>query len=104
MKARLGELGPVDPAGLPYNAAVLDYIARWRAASGVERGPLLRRVLTHFDGSVDKVGALRLHPNSIGLIYKRLVRAAWNKRLLGEMSEAELDKSMVEKIADELED
>ena len=34
LKARLGELGPVDPAGLPYNAAVLDYIARWRAAGG----------------------------------------------------------------------
>lgn len=34
MKARLADLGPVDPAGLPYNAAVLDYIARWRAAGG----------------------------------------------------------------------
>jgi hypothetical protein len=49
-------------------------------------------VVTHFDGSVDKVGAARLHPNSIGLIYKRLVSAAWDKRLLGEMSEEELKR------------
>jgi integrase len=72
--------------------ATMTAIARWQAASGVERGPLLRRVVTHFDGSVDKVGALRLHPNSIGLIYKRLVSAAWDKRLLGEMSEEEMKR------------
>jgi hypothetical protein len=30
-----------------------------------------------------------LHPNSITLIYKRLIRAAFDKKLLGEMSEAE---------------
>ena len=41
---------------------------------------------------IDRIGAARLHPNSIGLIYKRLVRRAWEKRLLGEMSEAELDR------------
>jgi hypothetical protein len=48
--------------------------------------------MTHFDGSVDQVGSGRLHANSIGLIYKRLVRGAWEKRLLGEMSEAELGR------------
>jgi integrase len=74
------------------SAATMAAIARWKVAGGIDRGPLLRRVVTHFDGSVDKVGARALHPNSIGLIYKRLVRAAWDKRLLGEMSEAELDR------------
>jgi integrase len=67
-------------------------IARWREAGHIDKGPLLRRVVTHFDGSVDKVGSGRLHANSIGLIYKRLVRRAWEKRLLGEMSEAELGR------------
>lgn len=34
LKARLGAMGPVDAAGLPYNAEVLAYVARWRAAGG----------------------------------------------------------------------
>lgn len=67
-------------------------IARWREVGGIDKGPLLRRVVTHFDGSIDRIGSERLHPNSIGLIYKRLVRRAWEKHLLGEMSEAELDR------------
>jgi hypothetical protein len=67
-------------------------IARWREVGGIDKGPLLRRVVTHFDGSIDQICSARLHPNSIGLIYKRLVRRAWEKRLLGEMSEAELDR------------
>lgn len=72
--------------------ATLVAIARWREVSGIDKGPLLRRVVTHFDGSIDRIGSERLHPNSIGLIYKRLVRRAWEKRLLGEMSEAELER------------
>ncbi len=72
--------------------ATMVAIARWREVGGIDKGPLLRRVVTHFDGSIDRIGAARLHPNSIGLIYKRLVRRAWEKRLLGEMSEAELDR------------
>ena len=67
-------------------------IARWRAASGISKGPLLRRVVTHFDGSIDRIGSERLHPNSIGLIYKCLVTRAWKKGLLGEMSETELNR------------
>ncbi len=72
--------------------ATLAAIARWREVGGIDKGPLLRRVVTHFDGSIDRIGSARLHPNSIGLIYKRLVRRAWEKRLLGEMSAAELDR------------
>jgi integrase len=72
--------------------ATMAAIARWREEGGIDKGPLLRRVMTHFDGSVDQVGSGRLHANSIGLIYKRLVRGAWEKRLLGEMSEAELGR------------
>src|SRR3546814_10094874 len=52
----------------------------------------LRRVETHFDGSVAAIGRVALHPNSISLIYKRLIRAAHAKKLLGEMSEAELER------------
>lgn len=52
MKQRLGALGPVDAAGLPYNAAVLDYIARWRAAGG--RTAL---VTAATQGLADRVGA-----------------------------------------------
>jgi integrase len=72
--------------------ATMAAIARWREKAGISKGPLFRRVITHFDGSVDRIGSTRLHPNSITLVYKRLVRAAWQKKLLGEMSEAELDR------------
>ncbi|MDT7532960.1 tyrosine-type recombinase/integrase [Sphingobium sp. SA2] len=67
-------------------------IARWREAGPIDKGPLFRRVETHFDGSVRSVGQGALHPNSITLIYKRLIRAAFDKKLLGEMSEAERDR------------
>lgn len=66
-------------------------IGRWREAARIERGPLFRRVETHFDGSVAGVGRDALHPNSITLIYKRLIRAAHAKKLLGPMSVAELE-------------
>lgn len=56
--------------------ATMVAIARWREVGGIDKGPLLRRVVTHFDGSIDRIGAARLHPNSIGLIYKRLVRGS----------------------------
>lgn len=72
--------------------ATMAAIARWREAGRVDKGPLLRRVTTHFDGSIDSIGTERLHPNSITLIYRRLIRRAWEKGLLGEMSEAERDR------------
>ncbi|PKP94160.1 MAG: integrase [Alphaproteobacteria bacterium HGW-Alphaproteobacteria-16] len=67
-------------------------IARWREAGHIDRGALFRRVETHFDGSVAGVGRAALHPNSITLIYKRLIRAAHAKKLLGAMGEAELER------------
>lgn len=72
--------------------ATMEAIARWRANSGVRSGALLRRVITHFDGSVDRIGDGPLHPNSIALIYRRLVRSAWEKKLLGQMGEEQLEK------------
>jgi hypothetical protein len=67
-------------------------IARWREKGRVHTGPLFRRVETHFDGSVAAIGQRRLHPNSVTLIYRRLIRAAWERKLLGAMSEAELER------------
>lgn len=72
--------------------ATMEAIARWRTAGGIAQGPLLRRVTTHFDGSIDRIGSDRLHPNSITLIYKRLIRRAWEKGHLGEMGEPELER------------
>ena len=38
------------------------------------------------------VGAGALHPGSVTLIYKRLIRQAYDKRLLGDMGETELER------------
>src|SRR3546814_15377451 len=70
----------------------MDAIARWREKAGIRKGPLFHRVETHFDGSVAAIGTERLHPNSITLIYRRVIRAAWAKKLLGPISEAELER------------
>jgi len=67
-------------------------IATWRVQARLDRGPLFRRVDTHFDGSIRGVGEGALHPGTITLIYKRLVRRAFDKKLLGPMSEAELER------------
>lgn len=72
------------------SSTTMKAIAAWRKAGGVERGPLFRRVETFFDGSVRSVGQGALHPNSITLIYRRLIRTAFEKELLGPMSEAEV--------------
>ena len=72
------------------SAATMNSIAAWLKSGGVERGPLFRRVETYFDGSVRSVGRGALHPNSITLIYRRLIRTAFEKKLLGPMSEAEV--------------
>lgn len=74
------------------SAATMAAIACWCDSGGIDKGPLLRRVVTHFDGSVDRISSDRLHPNSIRLIYQRLIRRAWEQRLLGEMSEDELKR------------
>lgn len=72
--------------------ATMAAIERWREGAHIDRGPLFRRVETHFDGSVAGIGRAALHPNSIALIYKRLIRAAHARKLLGPMSEAELER------------
>lgn len=66
----------------------------WRAAARIERGGLFRRVETHFDGSIRSVGDRALHPGSITLIYKRLIRQAFAKKLLGSMTEAEVERAI----------
>jgi hypothetical protein len=64
----------------------------WTGAGASGGAPLFRRVETYFDGSVRSVGEGPLHPNAITLIYRRLIRAAFEKKLLGTMSETELER------------
>ncbi len=80
---RQGALAYLSPA-------TMRAIADWRRESGVERGPLFRRVETYFDGTVRSAGPAALHPNSISLIYRRLIRDGVARRLFGEISEAEV--------------
>lgn len=74
--------------------ATMRAVEAWRTAAGIERGPLFRRVDTYFDGSVRGVGSGALHPGSITLVYKRLIRQAFDKKLLGSMSEAEVARAI----------
>lgn len=67
-------------------------VETWRQAGGIASGPLFRRVETYFDGSVRSVGEGGLHPNSVTLIYRRLIRNAFAKKLLGTMGEAEVER------------
>lgn len=72
--------------------ATMAAIAVWQKAADIRSGPLLRRVEVHFDGSIRSIGSKALHPNSVTLIYRRLIRAADEKGLLGEMGDASLEK------------
>lgn len=74
-----GDLAYLSPA-------TMRAIEQWRDDAEIQDGPLLRRVYTHFDGSVDRIGEDALHPGSVSLIYKRLAKRAFEKGLLGEMS------------------
>jgi integrase len=67
-------------------------VLRWREAGQIDRGALFRPVETYFDGGIRGVGEGALHPGTIGIIYKRLIRAAFDRKLLGAMSEAELER------------
>lgn len=78
--------------------ATMRAIDAWRDAAHIDTGPLFRRVELHFDGSVRTVGRAALHPNSISLIYKRLVGEAHAKGLLGKISEAERDR-LIEQVS-----
>lgn len=70
--------------------ATMRAIEEWCSKAGIERGALFRRVETWFDGSIRSVGEGPLHPGSITLIYKRLIRQAFDKRMLGNISETEV--------------
>lgn len=76
--------------------ATMQAIRNWKKAVDIREGPLFRRVECHADGSVRSVGNAALHPNSITLIYRRLIRDAHAKGLLGEMNEARLEKLLKE--------
>lgn len=69
-------------------------IERWKQKTKIAGGPLLRRVTTHRDGSVDSIGNEKMHPNSVGLIYRRLARAAYRRGLLGKMSEERFEEEL----------
>lgn len=69
-------------------------VEAWRTAARIERGALFRRVETFFDGSVRGVGDCALHPGSITLIYKRLIRQAFDKKLLGAMTEGDVARAI----------
>lgn len=69
-------------------------ISAWKKDAELGGGPLLRRVYTHFDGSIDRIGTKALHPNSIALIYKRLARRAYEKGLLGQMGREQLEREL----------
>lgn len=76
--------------------ATMRAIKRWRDAAHIDRGALFRRVELHFDGSVRTVGRAALHPTSVSLIYKRLVGQAFERGLLGPISEAERDRMIAQ--------
>lgn len=72
--------------------ATMTAIGAWCRSAGIERGALFRRVEMHFDGTVAGIGAAGLHPNSVTLIYRRLIRSAYAQKLLGPIGEAELER------------
>ncbi len=72
--------------------ATMAAIDRWRRASGIDRGALLRRVDTWPDRSIRGVGEGALSPYSVTMIYKRLVRQAFEKKLLGAIGEIEIER------------
>lgn len=72
----------------------MSLIEKWRMSGDIKSGPLFRKVSTHFDGSIDSIGIDALHPNSVGKIYRRLARRAYDKGLLGEMSRERFEQEL----------
>lgn len=72
--------------------ATMRAIDKWRDIGHIDAGALFRRVEMHLDGSPRTVGQGALHPNSITLIYRRLIRAAFDRKLLGAIGESEVDR------------
>ncbi|MBK9005234.1 MAG: tyrosine-type recombinase/integrase [Sphingomonadales bacterium] len=75
----------------------MEAIAAWMRRVGISRGALLRRVRYHpgKDQGFDCVGSGPLHPDSVSAIYKRLVLAAGEAGVLGEISKQQLDRFVV---------
>lgn len=90
--AKTDQAGEGDLAYL--SPATMRAMADWCENADVEKGPLLRRVYTHFDGSIDRIGSVALHPGSVGLIYKRLAQRAFDKGLLGTISAAQFEREL----------
>ena len=78
--------------------ATMAAIADWMLEARFKAGPLFCRITTHFDGTVDKICKVALHPNSVGRIYKGLVRVAHKRGLLGVIGESKL-KEIVDRIS-----
>lgn len=72
--------------------ATMRAIRKWRDVGHVDAGALFRRIEMHLDGTPRTVGQGPLHPNSVTLIYRRLIRAAFERKLLGGMGEGEVDR------------
>lgn len=72
--------------------ATMAAIEAWVSAARFSTGALFRRVETYFDGSIRGVGEGALNPGTISLLYKNLVRRAFDKKMLGAMTEKELER------------
>ena len=66
--------------------ATMTALKTWLKDANIREGPVFRRVMTHFDGSIDRIGEDALHPNSVTLIYRQLARRAFERGLFGSMS------------------
>lgn len=72
--------------------ATMRAVRAWREAGQIDKGALFRRIEAYLDGSPRTIGKGALHPGSITLIYKRLIRRAFDRKLLGAMGEAEVER------------
>lgn len=54
------------------STSTMKSINKWCAEADIRSGALVRRVNCNPDGSIREVGATKLHPNSLTLIYRRL--------------------------------
>lgn len=66
--------------------ATMAALKAWLKDAGIREGPVFRRVMTHFDRSIDRIGEDALHPNSVTLIYRQLAKRAFERGLFGSMS------------------
>lgn len=74
------------------SSSTMQALGDWFLAAGRKRGPVFSRIRTYSDGSVSEICEEALHPQSISLIYKRLVRRAHEMGFLGDMPLSRLEK------------